>query len=95
MRLQACGKLDAGQPASADAKAAKALASRARAEAADASLRTHGAFGFACEYDIERKIRETRRYQMAPASGKDVGTGARGRGRARAKSAPPFPEGLV
>ena len=47
---------------------AKYLAAKASWEAANTCLQTHGGFGFACEYDIERKFRETRLYQVAPIS---------------------------
>ena len=47
---------------------AKLLASEASWEAANAALQTHGGYGFTTEYDIERKFRETRLYQVAPIS---------------------------
>ncbi|MCP5328402.1 MAG: acyl-CoA dehydrogenase family protein [Steroidobacteraceae bacterium] len=68
MRWKACEKLDARQPAGAEANMAKHLAAKASWEAANVCLQTHGGFGFACEYDIERKFRETRLYQVAPIS---------------------------
>ena len=54
--------------AGASANMAKYLAAKASWEAANACMQTHGGFGFACEYDIERKFRETRLYQVAPIS---------------------------
>ena len=68
MRWKACGKIDAHLNAGAEANMAKHLAAKASWEAANACLQTHGGFGFACEYDIERKFRETRLYQVAPIS---------------------------
>ncbi|WP_420224695.1 acyl-CoA dehydrogenase family protein [Pigmentiphaga litoralis] len=68
MRWRACQQYDAGQPAGASANMAKYLAAKASWEAANACLQTHGGFGFACEYDVERKFRETRLYQVAPIS---------------------------
>ena len=68
MRWQACEKIDAHQNAGAAANMAKYLAAKASWEAANVCLQTHGGFGFACEYDIERKFRETRLYQVAPVS---------------------------
>ena len=68
MRWKACGKIDAMQNAGAEANMAKYLAAKASWEAANVCLQTHGGFGFACEYDIERKFRETRLYQVAPIS---------------------------
>jgi acyl-CoA dehydrogenase len=59
---------DAGRPCGAEANMAKLLASEASWFAADTCLQTHGGFGFAEEYDIERKFRETRLYQVAPIS---------------------------
>ncbi len=59
---------DAGQPCGTEANMAKLLASEASWHAADTCLQTHGGFGFAEEYDIERKFRETRLYQVAPIS---------------------------
>ncbi|MDI5816662.1 acyl-CoA/acyl-ACP dehydrogenase, partial [Salmonella enterica subsp. enterica serovar Cerro] len=52
----------------AQANMAKYLAAKASWEAANACLQFHGGYGFACEYDIERKFRETRLYQVAPIS---------------------------
>ena len=68
MRWKACGKIDAMQNAGAEANMAKYLAAKASWEAANVCLQTHGGFGFACEYDVERKFRETRLYQVAPIS---------------------------
>ena len=68
MRWKACALIDANQAAGAEANMAKYLAAKASWEAANACLQTHGGFGFACEYDIERKFRETRLYQVAPIS---------------------------
>jgi alkylation response protein AidB-like acyl-CoA dehydrogenase len=59
---------DAGQDPGVEANAAKLLAADASWEAAEACLQTHGGFGFAEEYDVERKFRETRLYQVAPIS---------------------------
>ena len=59
---------DAHQPCGAEANMAKHLAAKASWEAANVCLQTHGGFGFACEYDVERKFRETRLYQVAPIS---------------------------
>lgn len=68
MRWRACQQYDAGEPAGASANMAKYLAAKASWEAANTCLQTHGGFGFACEYDVERKFRETRLYQVAPIS---------------------------
>lgn len=68
MRWKACQKIDAHQSAGAEANMAKYLAAKASWEAANVCLQTHGGFGFAREYDIERKFRETRLYQVAPIS---------------------------
>ncbi len=64
----AAGRYDAGQPCGEQANIGKMLASEASWAAADMCLQTHGGFGFAEEYDIERKFRETRLYQVAPIS---------------------------
>ncbi|MDW3215207.1 MAG: acyl-CoA dehydrogenase family protein [Ilumatobacteraceae bacterium] len=66
MRWRAAELFDAGEPCGAEANMAKMLASNASWEAGNAALDTHGGFGFAVEYDIERKLRETRLYQVAP-----------------------------
>ena len=68
MRWKACELFDAHLPCGAEANMAKYLAAKASWEAANVCLQTHGGFGFACEYDIERKFRETRLYQVAPIS---------------------------
>jgi len=68
MRFKACRLFDEGRPCGAEANMAKLLAADASWEAANVCLQTHGGFGFACEYDIERKFRETRLYQVAPIS---------------------------
>jgi acyl-CoA dehydrogenase len=68
MRWKACRMIDLHQHAGAAANMAKYLAAKASWEAANVCLQTHGGFGFACEYDIERKFRETRLYQVAPIS---------------------------
>jgi acyl-CoA dehydrogenase len=68
MRFEAAGLFDAGKPAGAEANLAKLLAADASWEAANACLQTFGGFGFAAEYDVERKFRETRLYQIAPIS---------------------------
>ncbi|MEO8297666.1 MAG: acyl-CoA dehydrogenase family protein [Burkholderiales bacterium] len=68
MRFRACELYDAHQPCGAQANMAKYLAAKASWEAANVCMQTHGGFGFATEYDIERKFRETRLYQVAPIS---------------------------
>jgi acyl-CoA dehydrogenase len=68
MRYKACELYDAHQPCGAEANMAKHLAAKASWEAANVCLQTHGGFGFAAEYDVERKFRETRLYQVAPIS---------------------------
>jgi len=68
MRWRACALFDAHEPCGAEANMAKYLAAKASWEAANACLQFHGGFGFACEYDVERKFRETRLYQVAPIS---------------------------
>ncbi|WP_246531143.1 acyl-CoA dehydrogenase family protein [Streptomyces bathyalis] len=68
MRWRACDLFDAGEPCGAEANMAKLLAADASWEAGNAALQTHGGYGFAAEYDIERKFRETRLYQVAPIS---------------------------
>jgi acyl-CoA dehydrogenase len=68
MRFDACARFDAHEPCGAQANMAKMLAADASWEAANACLQFHGGFGFACEYDVERKFRETRLYQVAPIS---------------------------
>ena len=68
MRWEACRRFDALEPCGAQANMAKLLAAKASWEAANACIQFHGGFGFACEYDVERKFRETRLYQVAPIS---------------------------
>lgn len=68
MRFRACALFDAGQACGGEANMAKYLAAKASWEAANACLQFHGGFGFATEYDVERKFRETRLYQVAPIS---------------------------
>jgi len=68
MRWKACELFDAQLPCGSESNMAKYLAAKASWEAANACLQTHGGFGFAAEYDIERKFRETRLYQVAPIS---------------------------
>lgn len=68
MRYEASRRFDAHLPMGAQANMAKLLASEASWEAANACLQFHGGFGFANEYDVERKFRETRLYQVAPIS---------------------------
>jgi acyl-CoA dehydrogenase len=68
MRYEAAHLFDAGQPCGAEANLAKLLAADASWQAANVCLQTHGGFGFAAEYDVERKFRETRLYQVAPIS---------------------------
>ena len=65
---RAAALFDAGQPCGTEANMAKMLASEASWFAADTCLQVHGGFGFAEDYDIERKFRETRLYQVAPIS---------------------------
>ncbi|MCE3289895.1 MAG: acyl-CoA dehydrogenase family protein, partial [Caulobacter sp.] len=65
---KAANLFDAGEPCGTEANMAKMLASEASWYAADMCVQTHGGFGFAEEYDIERKFRETRLYQVAPIS---------------------------
>ncbi len=68
MRFKACELFDANQPCGAESNMTKYLAAKASWEAANVCLQTHGGFGFANEYDVERKFRETRLYQVAPIS---------------------------
>ena len=68
MVKQAAGLFDSHQPCGPQANMAKLLAADASWEAANAAVQTHGGFGFAEEYDVERKFRETRLYQVAPIS---------------------------
>jgi acyl-CoA dehydrogenase len=68
MRFKACELFEAHQRCGAEANMAKYLAAKASWEAANVCLQTHGGYGFASEYDVERKFRETRLYQVAPIS---------------------------
>jgi acyl-CoA dehydrogenase len=68
MRFRAAGLFDGGDSCGAEANMAKLLAADASWEAANVAIQTHGGFGFAEDYDIERKFRETRLYQVAPIS---------------------------
>ena len=68
MRYRACALFDAGEPCGKEANMAKYLAAKASWEAGNACVQFHGGFGFAAEYDVERKFRETRLYQVAPIS---------------------------
>ena len=68
MRYRAAELFDGGFPCGAEANMAKLLAADASWEAANAALQTHGGYGFASEYDVERKFRETRLFQVAPIS---------------------------
>ncbi len=68
MVYRAAALFEAGEPCGAEANMAKLLAAEASWKAGDTCLQTHGGFGFAEEYDVERKFRETRLYQVAPIS---------------------------
>jgi acyl-CoA dehydrogenase len=68
MRVRAAQLFDQHAPCGAEANMAKLLAADASWEAANVAVQTHGGFGFAEDYDIERKFRETRLYQVAPIS---------------------------
>jgi acyl-CoA dehydrogenase len=68
MRFKACALFDENRACGAEANMALLLAAEASWSAANACLQFHGGFGFACEYDVERKFRETRLYQVAPIS---------------------------
>jgi len=68
MGYKACALFDAQQSCAAEANMATYLAAKASWQAAEACLQFHGGYGFACEYDVERKFRETRLYQVAPIS---------------------------
>jgi acyl-CoA dehydrogenase len=68
MRFDASRRFDAHTACGPQANMAKYLAAKASWQAANVCLQTHGGFGFACEYDVERKFRETRLYQVAPIS---------------------------
>jgi acyl-CoA dehydrogenase len=66
MRIRAAALFDGGEPCGPEANMAKLLAADASWEAANVAIQTHGGYGFAVDYDIERKFRETRLYQVAP-----------------------------
>jgi len=68
MRYKAASLFDSHKPCGAEANMAKHLAAKASWEAANVCLQTHGGFGFAAEYDVERKFRENRLYLVAPIS---------------------------
>src|SRR5918996_883455 len=68
MRYEAARLFDGGAPSGGEANMAKHLAAKASWEAANVCLQTHGGFGFAAEYDVERKFRENRLYLVAPIS---------------------------
>jgi acyl-CoA dehydrogenase len=68
VRWKAAWLFDEGRPCGAEANTAKLLASEASWQAANACLDAHGGYGFAAEYDVERKFRETRLYSIAPVS---------------------------
>jgi len=68
VRFEAARRFDNHEEYGAQANMAKLLAADASSEAANACLQFNGGFGFATEYDVERKFRETRLYQMAPIS---------------------------
>jgi acyl-CoA dehydrogenase len=68
MRIKAATLFDQGKPCGAEANMAKLLAADASWEAANVAVQTYGGFGFAEDYDIERKFRETKLYQVAPIS---------------------------
>ena len=68
MRYEAAKLFDEGKPCGAEANMAKMLAADASWEAANVCMQTHGGYGFAVEYDVERKFRETKLYQVAPIS---------------------------
>jgi acyl-CoA dehydrogenase len=68
MRFKACELFDAGEPCGAEANMAKYLAAKASWEAANGACRRTAALALPAEYDVERKFRETRLYQVAPVS---------------------------
>lgn len=68
MRWEACRRYDAAEPCGAEANMAKYLAAKASWQAAEACLQLHGGYGFASDFDVERKFRQTRLYQVAPLS---------------------------
>jgi acyl-CoA dehydrogenase len=68
MVKKAAALFDQGEPCGAEANLAKLLAAEASWEAANVAVQTFGGYGFDAEYDVERKFRETRLYQVAPIS---------------------------
>jgi acyl-CoA dehydrogenase len=68
MRYEAAKLFDEGRSCGAESNMAKLLAANASWEAANVCMQTHGGYGFAVEYDVERKFRETKLYQVAPIS---------------------------
>ncbi|HJQ30221.1 MAG TPA: acyl-CoA dehydrogenase family protein, partial [Rubrobacter sp.] len=68
MRFRSAELFDMGEPCGAEANMALLLAANASWEAANAAMQTFGGYGFDAEYDVERKFRETRLYQVAPIS---------------------------
>ena len=68
MRFRASDLFDAGEACGAEANMAKLLCSQASWAAANAAIDTHGGYGFAAEYDVERKFRESRLFSIAPIS---------------------------
>jgi acyl-CoA dehydrogenase len=68
VRYQAAALFDAGKPCGAEANMAKLLSSQASWAAANACITAHGGYGFAREYDVERKFRETKLFEIAPIS---------------------------
>jgi acyl-CoA dehydrogenase len=68
MRYKAAWLFDQREPCGAEANMSKLLAAEASWQAANVCLDTHGGYGFAVEYDVERKFRETRLYRVAPIS---------------------------
>jgi acyl-CoA dehydrogenase len=68
MRFDAAGRFDRGEPCGAQASMALLLAADAAWKAAEAAVQTFGGYGFDVEYDVERKFRETRLFQVAPIS---------------------------
>src|SRR5947209_14670146 len=72
MRYEAARLFDAGQPCGAEANMAKLLAADASWQAANACLQTYGGYGLAAEYDLERKLRKTSMYKVAPISNNHI-----------------------
>jgi acyl-CoA dehydrogenase len=68
MRFRAAERFDGGEPSGAEANMALLLAAEAAWEAANVAMQTFGGYGFDAEYDVERKFRETRLFQVAPIS---------------------------